>query len=296
MVRDSGFTGALARVRSASIDEIEESRPLNVEELVGDLHHARQLGALANKHDKTIKVHLALNHGGMGRNGVSTIAEAVEIAGVSGIEVVGIMTHFPSYDREDVLIKAKAFEQDALAIIKQAGLKRDNITLHVANSYVTLNVPEAHFDMVRPGGVLYGDQPTNPEFPPIFSFKTKVASLMDFPEGSTVGYDSTVRLERDSVLANLPVGYSDSYPRKMGNKADVLINGQRAKVIGVISMNTTMVDVTDIKGIKAEDEVVLFGSQGKEAISGGEWEKYAEVILPEVYTQWGQTNDKVYIN
>ncbi|GAA4649614.1 hypothetical protein GCM10023116_18890 [Kistimonas scapharcae] len=175
-------------------------------------------------------------------------------------------------------------------------MKREDVTIHAANSFVTLNVPEAHFDMVRPGGVLYGDQPTNPEFLPIFSFKTKVASLMDFPKDATVGYDSTVKLTRDSVLANLPVGYSDSYPRKMGNNADVLINGQRAKVKGVISMNTTMIDVTDIKGVKPGDEVVLFGAQKKDAILGSEWEKHADVILPEIYTQWGQTNDKVYVN
>ena len=296
VVREKGFTGALARVRSASIPEIEETIELDVEELVGDINHANQLATLAKKHNKTIKVHLALNHGGMGRNGVSIIKEAVQIAQVPGIQVVGIMTHFPSYDRQDVLTKAKAFEKDALDIIRLADLKRENITLHVANSFVTLNVPEAHFDMVRPGGVLYGDQPTNPEFLPIFSFKTRIASLMDFPKDSTVGYDSTVKLTRDSVLANLPVGYSDSYPRKMGNKADALINGKRAKVTGVISMNTTMIDVTDIEGVKPGDEVVLFGVQSKDAILASEWEKHADVILPEIYTQWGQTNDKTYIN
>ncbi len=296
LVREKGFTGSLARVRSAPISEIEKTIALDVEELVGDIDHASQLGELAKKYNKTIKVHLALNHGGMSRNGTDSIEEAVQIAQVPGLEVVGIMTHFPSYDRQDVLTKAKAFEKDALAIIKQAKLKREDVTIHAANSFVTLNVPEAHFDMVRPGGVLYGDQPTNPEFLPIFSFKTKIASLMDFPKDATVGYDSTVKLTRDSVLANLPVGYSDSYPRKMGNNADVLINGQRAKVKGVISMNTTMIDVTDIDGVKPGDEVVLFGVQKKEAILGSEWEKHADVILPEIYTQWGQTNDKVYVN
>lgn len=179
--------------------------------------------------------------------------------------------------------------------MQQANLKREEITLHVANSYTALNVPEAQLDMVRPGGVLFGDLPTNPEYPSIVSFKTRLSSLHHVPKGSTVGYDSTFTTSRDSVLANLPVGYSDGYPRKMGNKAEVLINGQRAKVVGVTSMNTTVVDVTEIKGVLPGQEVVLFGQQQKQSIAVSEMENNAELIFPELYTLWGTSNPRFYV-
>lgn len=299
-VRNAGFKGRLMRVRSASITEISKALEYDVEELVGDLNQATLMSDMAGKSGKSLKVHLALNSGAMGRNGVDVstkagLEEAVNIAKTSKLEVVGIMTHFPHYDREKILEKSKSFYNSALEIIKNSNLDREAITLHSGNSFVTLHVPEAHFDMVRPGGVLFGDQPTNPEFLPIFTFKTRIAALIDFPKGATVGYDSTVTLKRHSILANLPVGYSDSYPRKMGNKADVLVNGQRSKIIGAISMNTSMIDVTDFPGIKEGDEVVLFGRQGKEKILGPEFEKNADLILPEIYTQWGQTNPRIYV-
>lgn len=180
-------------------------------------------------------------------------------------------------------------------LIENANLKRDDVLLHVSNSYTALNVPEAQLDMVRPGGVLYGDLPTNPEYPSIVSFKTRVASLHNVPANSTVGYDSSYVTKRDSVLANLPVGYSDGYPRKMGNRAHVIVNGQRAPVVGKTSMNTTMVDVTDVKGVITGQEVTLFGQQANAQISVGEMEEHAELIFPELYTVWGAANPRLYI-
>ncbi|MDW1577962.1 alanine racemase [Vibrio sp. Vb2880] len=299
-VRDSGFKGQLMRVRSADIGEIEAAIDLNVEELIGTAEQAKALSKLAEKTSKEIKVHLALNDGGMGRNGVDMTTEAgkkeaLEIAQQAGVNIVGIMTHFPNYNADDVRQKLASFKDSSAWLIKEANLKRDNILLHVANSYAALNVPEAQLDMVRPGGVLYGDLPTNPEYPSIVSFKTRVASVHHLPKNSTVGYDSSYTTSKESLMANIPVGYSDGYPRKMGNTAEVLINGQRAKVAGVASMNTTMVDVTGIKDVEPGSEVVLFGSQQGKTISAAEMEKHAEVIFPELYTVWGSANPRVYV-
>lgn len=297
-VRDSGFEGQLVRVRSADIQEIEQAMDLDVEELVGSLEQANQIKSLST--DKTIKVHLALNDGGMSRNGIDMSTEkgkqeALDIAKHQGIDIVGIMTHFPNYDADEVRSKLADFNQSSAWLIENANLKRDDVLLHVSNSYTALNVPEAQLDMVRPGGVLYGDLPTNPEYPSIVSFKTRVASLHNVPANSTVGYDSSYVTKRDSVLANLPVGYSDGYPRKMGNRAHVIVNGQRAPVVGKTSMNTTMVDVTDVKGVITGQEVTLFGQQANAQISVGEMEEHAELIFPELYTVWGTANPRLYI-
>lgn len=299
-VRESGFKGQLLRVRSASLDEIAQSIELDIEELIGSQVQAAQLAQLSQQKGKILKVHLALNDGGMGRNGIdmSTEAgkqEAVEIATKDGIKIVGIMTHFPNYNADEIRSKLASFNTHSAWLIEQAKLKRSELILHVANSYTALNVPEAQLDMVRPGGVFYGDLPTNPEYPSIVSFKTRIASLHHLPQGSTVGYDSTYRVTRDSVLANLPVGYSDGYPRKMGNRSDVLVNGQRAPVIGVTSMNTTLVDVTNIKGILPNQDVTLFGKQKQERITVTEMEENAELIFPELYTIWGTANPRFYV-
>ena len=96
------------------------------------------------------------------------------------------MTHFPNYDAEEVRNKLAEFNQSSSWLIENSALNRDDILLHVSNSYTALNVPEAQLDMVRPGGVLYGDLPTNPEYPSIVSFKTRVASLHNVPANSTV--------------------------------------------------------------------------------------------------------------
>ncbi|HHI5409070.1 TPA: alanine racemase [Vibrio metoecus] len=299
-VRESGFKGELMRVRSASLSEMSAVLDLNIEELIGTHQQAMELADLAKKTGKTIKVHMALNDGGMGRNGIDMTTEAgkkeaLSIATQPSLNIVGMMTHFPNYNADEVRTKLAKFKESSAWLIEQSNLKRENITLHVANSYTALNVPEAQLDMVRPGGVLYGDLPTNPEYPSIVSFKTRVASLHHVPKGSTVGYDSTFTTSRDSVLANLPVGYSDGYPRKMGNKADVLVNGQRAKVVGVTSMNTTVVDVTDIKGVLPGQEVALYGQQQKQSIAVSEMENNAELIFPELYTLWGNSNPRFYV-
>ncbi len=299
VVRKHGYTGKIMRVRAATRNEIEGGLDFHMEELIGTKEQADQIIEIARTHGTTIPVHLALNTSGMGRNGLdlTTYAgqvEGVQIAGDPNLEIVGMMTHFPNEGLDEIKRKVERFKVETQWLIDSADLTREDITLHVANSYITLNLPEAHLDMVRPGGMLYGDYPAKAPFQRIVSFKTRIASLHHFPAGSTIGYGSTVVLDRDSVLANLPIGYSDGFARSLSNKAEVLINGQRAKVMGMASMNTTMVDVTDIVDVEANSEVVIFGPQGQDVITSDETEERSGRILPEHYTIWGATNPRIY--
>ncbi|MGR6860987.1 alanine racemase [Aliivibrio salmonicida] len=299
IVRAKGFEGEIMRVRAATPNEIESGLTYQIEELIGSSEQANTIAKLAKKNNTIIPVHLAINAGGMGRNGLDLSQtqgkkEALNIAFNGYINIVGIMTHFPNESVEEIKIKLDLFKKESQWLIDEAQLKRESITLHVANSYTTINLPEAHLDMVRPGGLLYGDMPSNPEFKRIVRFKTSVASLNYLPKGSTIGYSSTYVLGRDSILANLPLGYSDGYVRSIGNNGYVLINGQKANVVGVTSMNTTMVDVTDITDVQPGDEVVLFGSQNEEMIETKEMEAFSSRSMPELYVIWGATNPKVY--
>jgi len=111
--------------------------------------------------------------------------------------------------------------------------------------------------------------------------------------GSTVGYDGTHTLTRDSLLANIPLGYSDGYRRIFSNQANVLINGKRARSVGRVSMNTFMVDVTDIAGVKPGDEVVLFGKQGDDEITSTELEEALDLWIGNAYVLWSNSNPRV---
>lgn len=124
-------------------------------------------------------------------------------------------------------------------------------------------------------------------------FKSRVAAVNAYPAGSTISYDRTYTLSKDSLIANVPAGYSDGYRRAFSNKASVLILGQRAPVIGKVTMNTLMVDVSGIKGVKAGDEVVLYGKQGQEEITQGELETINGALLADLYTIWGNSNPKI---
>lgn len=299
MVRACGFKGRLMRVRCATLDEIEAALAYRVEELVGNLDVARAIGAGARKRGHAIPVHLALNAGGMSRNGLEMATEqgqrdARELAATKGLRIVGMMTHFPNEDRSDTLKVLGTFKEQTAWLFANSELRREDVILHTANSFATQHVPEAHLDMTRTGGALYGYGGTEkPPFAHVASFKTRVASVNAYPAGNTVSYDRTFTLKRDSLLANLPVGYSEGYRRAYSNKGAVLIRGQRAPVVGNVTMNTTMVDVTDIPGVRPGDEVVLFGKQGSAQITQAEIEELTGVILADQYTIWGSSNPKV---
>lgn len=302
IARAHGYQGVIMRVRLASTDEAKTALEYDVTELTGSLAHAQALNELAAANGKQLNVHLSLNSGGMDRNGLDVQnsqgkADALAITKLSALKLTGIMTHYAFEEEDFVRERLARFNEQSAWLINEAKLDRSQLTLHTANSFATITVPESHLDMVRPGGLIYGDTiDAKPAYQPIMSFKTKVAGVQFYPKGSTVGYDGTHTLQRDSYLANLPFGYSDRYRRAFTNKGVVLIGGMRAPALGKVSMNTTMVDVTDIitrQSVNIGDEVVIYGRQGKVQISQGEIEGINDALLADLYTIWGNSNPRV---
>lgn len=299
MVRACGYKGRVMRVRAATLDEIHDGLRYDLEELVGNLAQAQAIGAWARQRGRTLRVHLALNSAGMSRNGIEMQTargrnDAEALAKIEGLRIVGLMTHFPTEQRADALQGVEAFKTQAAWMFAHTALRREHVLLHAANSYAVQHVPESHLDMVRPGGALYGYGGTpKPPFAHVAAFKSRVTEVQAYPAGDTVSYDRTCVLKRDSLLANIPVGYSDGYRRAYSNKGAMLIRGQRAPVMGNVTMNTTMVDVTDIPGVQAGDEVVMFGKQGDAEITQAEVEQVTGVILADQYTVWGASNPKI---
>jgi len=309
------FSGRLIRLRTATIEEIREGidRDDNIEELIGNLELARLASAYAVAKAKTITTHICLNSAGMSRNGLELssdqgMTDLEAITKLPNLDIVALMTHFPVESDGDVTAHLAVFKDQAKSVFAKNWLSEANVKLHVANSYATLRVKDAHLDMVRVGGALIGDtvdvdfnnRPTTFKRP--MTFKSRVASINFYKQGDTVSYDRTRTLTRDSYLANVPVGYSDGYRRDLSNLAYVLINGHRVPIMGRVTMNTTMVDVTDYVAdtvkdrIRLGDQVVLFGKDRGDEIGQGELESASGALGAEFTTVWGELNPRIAVN
>jgi alanine racemase len=172
---------------------------------------------------------------------------------------------------------------------------------HLANSAAVLARPDLQFEMVRPGLILYGLYPDGTgkgaiPLRPAMKLRTKILQLRKVPAGTSVGYDQTFVASQDSLVATLPIGYADGYPRALSNCGQVLVRGQRAPVIGRVSMDLTMIDVTGVPGVERGDEVVLWGKQGDAEIRVDEVAEWASTISYQLLTTVGGRVPRVYIN
>jgi len=238
---------------------------------------AQALARAAQALGKQVRVHVKVDTG-MGRLGmraeqVEEIVDLVrEIRALPGLELEGIFTHFAMADTLDqahVRMQLARFQQ-VLQKLDQHGLRPPLV--HAANSAAMLSLPEARFDMVRPGVALYGLEPSEevrlPErFRPALSFKTQVAQVKTIPAGEGISYGCTYITERPTVVATLPVGYADGFRRAPANWGTVLLHGQEAPILGRVCMDQCMIDVTHIPHVRSGDEVVLIGRQGNAVLS-----------------------------
>ncbi len=300
-LREAGFDNPITKLVPSLPDELEESVALGIEEIVSDFPTVKRLGEIAGKRKRQARVHFGLDTG-MGRKGVldtEAVGPLLEMAAVSGVEVIGMMTHFPNADYAD---KTFTREQIASYVRVRDQLARQGLRInlcHVANSAALLDLPESHLDAVRAGLILYGMYPSEHDrrlegIQPVMSFHTRVVLVRKLPQGRSVGYTRSYITPSERMIATLPLGYNDGYFRHLSNKAQVLIRGKRAPVVGVVSMNLVTVDVTEIPKVQVGDEVVLFGEQGREAITAEEFGAWAGTINYEVTTRIGTRNHRIY--
>jgi len=312
VARALGYRGRLLRIRTATPDEMEDALPSVLEELIGNADAAARLAMLAARRGRPLPVHFALNAGGMSRNGIELStsygqADARAMLALKGLHAVGVMTHYPSEEAADILGQLAQFNAD-VAWLNQQGLNPAGITRHTANTFAALTQPAARLDMVRIGGAIYGDPGStrSDAFALVPTIKARVAAVNHYPAGQTVNYDRTFRLARESWLANIPIGYSDGirrgfshanrpeFPAETKNDSAVLIGGQRFPIVGRVTMNTLMADVTGWQGkIGIGDEVVLLGTQGSQRIAQAEFEANSNGYAAEMLAMLGATMPKV---
>jgi alanine racemase len=242
-----------------------------------------------------IKIHLKIDTG-MHRQGfdVSELEKVCKILRSSKAIVEGMYTHFasaknPSFPQETNK-QIELFEQ-AVKIVESHGFKPIK---HACATGGTLLFPKAHYDMVRVGIGLYGMWPSKEtqrameskvSLKPVLSWKTIVGEVKTLPEGGGVGYDATEKLPPGSKIAICPIGYWHGYTRSFSSIGNVLVRGERAKILGRVSMDMIVLDITKIKGIKIVDEVVIIGTQNNNKISADELADISGTINYEVVTR-----------
>jgi alanine racemase len=246
------------------------------------------LDAVGRSHGRQIPVHLKIDTG-MGRLGVwHTEAPAMlaRIASSGNLRLAGVFTHFASPD-DDAAFTGEQ-RRRFLAALEAAGLPRAGdrqLYIHADNSAGLETMPgTSPFNAVRIGLLQFGILPHAGSFlsqvrtEPVFSFKTRIGIVKQLPAGTTISYGRTRILTRDSRTAVLCAGYGDGITRAVGNRASVLVGGRRCPVLGRVTMDQTVVDVTDVPDAACGDEAVIVGRQGGAEITIGEFSRWADTI------------------
>ena len=258
---------------------------------VNTLDVAEALSARAARLGVTATVHLKVDTG-MGRFGLLP-DEVVPFAGKIGrlphVDLEGIFTHFATSDEQDKTYVNQQLERfvHVLDELRAAGIE---VRLrHAANSGAILDTPEAYFDAVRSGVMTYGMYPSDQvshsiPLQPILSLHSHVGRVRTLPTGSTVGYGRMWTAARPTTVALIPIGYGDGYRRSLTNRGVMLIGGRRAPLIGRVSMDQIVADITDLDGVQQNDPVVLLGRQGDECLTAEELAFLAGTINYEVTT------------
>ncbi len=275
-------------------------------DLTPTLYDVKLAGLLSEKAvllNKVVKVHVSVDTG-MGSIGVR-FDRAIEfircIKDMKNLLVEGIYTHCSSSDE-----KEKEFTNLQIKRFKDVLTMLDTFKIsipfkHMANSGIIINYSDAYFNMVRPGLLLYGlysseDLSRDIGVMPVMSFETKVIHIKEMEPGDVVGYGRTYHVTKSMRVATLPVGYGDGYNHRLSNQGNVIIRGKKAPIIGRVCMDLCFVDVTDITNISVGDEVILYGTQGKETIRIESVAKQLNTIPYEVTCSVSKRVPRIYIN
>jgi alanine racemase len=278
----------LAGVYLEQLEQFVKNRLTPVIHEVGTL---KALDRQLQRSNETLAVEIEIDTG-MGRIGFPATeikAWLPVLARCKAVKLQGVFSHFSDAERanERVTRKQLVFFNQVLRLL--AGARVIHQTSHMAKSAALITEPNSHFSMVRPGLILYGMYPATAlkkriDLKPVLRWQTRIIQLKHVNAGTSIGYGRTFVAQRDSLIATLPVGYADGYRRLFSNRAQVLVRGKRAPVIGRVSMDLTTIDVTDIRNIQQGDEVVLLGRQGGAEIGADEIAGWANTISYEIFT------------
>lgn len=300
-LRDAGITAPILMLGQRQPEELPWCVEYHLGCAVQDEDIIQTLARLAARANRRLPVHVKVNTG-MNRYGVPW-TEAAALASLvysqPSLELAGVMSHFAMSDETDksfAELQLKRFLEVRTALDKR-GIRPS--AYHMCNSGGFLDLPQAHFDMVRIGLLAFGVFPSKVcrrigGIAPVMTVKTRIAAIQNIGPGDTVGYGLRYHADSPRRIAVLPVGYGDGFPRTR-NQGHVLVRGQRAPLVGGVAMDAFMVDVTDIPGAAMWDEVVLMGRQGDEEITAHDLAAIKNSVSYDVLTGWRERLPRVYL-
>ncbi len=300
-LREAGITADILVLVDLFDEHIKDLLAYRLTPVITEQRLLPALAKAAGSADQSFPIHIKVDTG-MGRLGFSPSEIAAlfdALPAWKSLRVEGFMTHLADSDGDDPGHTEQQLQnfRTLLDHVAHRGVKIPIV--HAANSAAIVRFPQSHFSLVRPGIMLYGYLPkdvASPELKPVLSLRTRVMQLRTIKPGDSVSYNRTFVAKRTSTIAVLPIGYADGYNRRLSNKGFVLIDGKRAPVVGLVCMDMTMVDVTDIPSVQVGDSVTLIGRQGQDAIWADDIAGWTGTIPYEILCAIGPRIPRVYQN
>jgi alanine racemase len=268
---------------------------------VADLDFARALSDAALRAERPVRCHVEVDTG-MGRTGVALEGAEEFIAALTdlpGLRLASVYTHFPDADAEDLAFTSEQVGRFGALIERLEARGMAPPRVHAANSAGTVNVPEARFDWVRVGLIAYGRQPPNArqvlDLAPVMSLKSRLVQIRDMPANASVSYGRSYVTTKPMRMGIVAVGYGHGYSWLLSNKGRMLVCGKSVPIVGRVTMDLTMVDLTDVADAQVGDEVVLFGEQGGEALPIEEVAKGSETLPYETMCTIGKRVARIFV-
>jgi len=281
--------------------ESEEAVAHGLEPTVADLELARALSEAAQRAARPTRVHVEVDTG-MGRIGVreeEAVAFLQALAALPGLRIASLYTHFPDAEADDLDFARGQLGRFAqlLAQLDALGLRPPRV--HAANSAGFLNLPEARLDWSRLGLAAYGVLPSRADaglaLEPVMSLRSRLVQVRLLPAGTPISYSRTFVTSRTTRVGVVPVGYGHGYSWLLSNRGRMLVGGRSAPILGRVTMDLTMIDLTDHGEVAVGDEVVLFGDQGGASLPIEEVARASETLPYEVLCTMGKRVTRLYV-
>lgn len=313
-IREAGIAVPILVMGGYSGSALRELSHHRLTPVLSDVAQVESLArALEHSDEPSIDCHVKVDTG-MARLGTREGGWPDLVAALGAhprLRVDGLMTHLANADvaQPEPFSEPLRLFSEASELFRRAGITP--VRAHMANSAAVLRDKRTHFDLVRPGLALFGvdplesipldlrsDPPLTARFKPTMTVHSRIVSLRTLAAGDPVGYGGTFKASGPTTIATVPMGYADGLARLLSNRGSMLVRGRRAPIVGNISMDMTMIDVSSLEGVTLGDEVVILGSQkgplGSDAISAQEIAHWAETIPWEVLTNISRRVPRFY--
>ncbi|WP_164667910.1 alanine racemase [Virgibacillus doumboii] len=302
LLRENGITVPVHILSSVLPEQAADIVTYDLTASVSSRKLANDINNEAKKQHKTVPVNLKIDTG-LHRFGIEP-KKAIQFCEscyhLTSLNWEGIYTHFPNSDEGDWELTE---EQFALFLDTVSNLNDHGYNFpirHVGASTIAIERKDMHLDMIRPGAALFGYEPASRQrdlisLRPVMTLKSRLLSVRELPPNTPVGYGGSYVTSSHEKIAIVPIGHGDGYKYALSNKGEMLVNGKRARIVGTISLDQTVINVTGIPDVRAGDEVIVMGSQGGDEISAKDIAEWMESNVDEVLSSLMERIRRVYV-